>query len=356
VLPVFVAGPENRLVASTVGWLLDAARTPLESVTSNGSNRRIPPIIALFGPSGSGKTHLAHGVVRRWQDCRGDDAALYTTATDFGRRFNDAVENREIIEFRREFRGRQLLAIDGLQHMRGGASLWQELRYTFDAYQEDGGIVVVTSDRPTHLLSNMSQDVRSRIASGLVLELAPPGSAARVEIIRQISTSLGKPLDEQQSQQLSMGFTGTANDLLGAVFRLLPVNGTNGVGRTHRIDAVLADRAARRPTLREIIAVVTKQLGVGQKQLKSSSRRRSIVFARALVVYLARELADNSYDEIGRALGGRDHTTIIHSHRKIESDQHQDATIRKTITELRRILSFPHVGPLNNLSNSCGEL
>jgi chromosomal replication initiator protein len=240
--------------------------------------------------------------------------------------------------------------------MPSGQSLWQELRYTFDAYQEDGGIVVVTSDRPTHMLANMSHDVCSRIASGLVLELSPPGSAARVEIIRQVANSLGKPLDEQHAQQLSIGLTGTANDLFGAVFKLLPANGTNGLGRSHRIDAVLAGRGARQPTLREIIVAVTKHLGVAPKQLKSSSRRRSIVFARAVVTYLARELGDNSYDEIGRALGGRDHTTIIHSHRKIESDQHQDATIRKTLTELRRTLSWQPAGTTNNLSNSCGKL
>jgi chromosomal replication initiator protein len=340
VLPTFVAGPENRLVASTVGCLLEAARTPRESVAgSRGTHKGIPPILALFGPSGSGKTHLAHGLVRRWQDCRGADSALYTTATDFRRRFTDSVDNREIVEFRREFRGRQLLAIDGLQHLPSGGSLWQELRYAFDEYQEDGGIVVVTSDRPTHLLANMPPDIRSRIASGLVLELSPPGSAARVEIIRQLSTSLGKPLGEEDAKRLSLGLNGTANDLFGAVFRLLPVNGTNGVGRTHRVDAVLADRVARRPALREIIAVVTKNLGVPQKQLKSSSRRQSVVFARAAVAYLARELSDTSYDEIGRALGGRDHTTIIHSYRKIESDQQHDATIRETLAELRNSLA-----------------
>jgi len=105
-----------------------------------------------------------------------------------------------------------------------------------------------------------------------------------------------------------------------------------------RADQLLAARAARRPTLREITTVVARYQNLPQSQLKSSSRRQSIVFARAIVVFLAREVAAATYDEIGRALGGRDHTTIIHNYRKIARQRERDPQTQETLEHLRRIL------------------
>ena len=99
-----------------------------------------------------------------------------------------------------------------------------------------------------------------------------------------------------------------------------------------------AATSARRPTIREITAVVARNQNVPQSQLKSSSRKQSIVFARGLIVFLARELANLSYEEIGRALGGRDHTTIIHNYRKIAHECETNPQTAQTLESLRRTL------------------
>ena len=113
------------------------------------------------------------------------------------------------------------------------------------------------------------------------------------------------------------------------------------VGDARWAQDYLAARATRRPPLRQIIAVVAKYHGVPQKVLKSSSRRQAAVYARAVVGYLARELSGTSYEQIGRALGGRDHTTIMHSYRKIQLDLRRHPATREAIDELRRILLSP---------------
>lgn len=335
-LPTFVAGPENRLVAATVTRLLDAARAPsTATLHGNGAARFAPPVIALFGPSGTGKTHLAHGLVCYWQGQRGPEAAEYVTAGDFRRRFHDAIRGDAVVEFRRHFRDRQLLAIDDLHHLPADQHLLQELRYLLDDYEDRGGTVVVTSNRPASTLANMTPDLCSRLASGLMLQLAAPETAARLRVIRQTSAAIGRALSDDAAHRLAAGVTGATTNLIGALFELCLAAPGQEASDDHRAVQLLA---TRRPSLREIIAVVARYTRVPQKQLKSGSRKRSIVFARAVAAYLARELAAASYLEIGRALGGRDHTTIMHNYHKIDRDRMRHPATQETLDELRRIL------------------
>jgi chromosomal replication initiator protein len=334
-LPAFVAGPENRLVASAIGELIETASP---EVATSIAERFRPSLLVLFGASGTGKSHLAHGVVRHWQSQLGDDSARYTTAADFRHLLNDAIKRQAEREFRAEYRGRQLLAIDDLQHLPAGDYAWQELRYTLDDYEERGATVIVTANEPIATLANVPADIRSRLACGLALQLAPPNEPARVRIIQQAATALHRPISLKAAAILAEGIDGTANSLFQAVFELLAPATGRPQSDTARAEHLLAARADRQPGLREIIAVVARHQNIPQSQLKSSSRRQSIVFARALIIYLARELADISYEEIGRALGGRDHTTIIHSYQKIADQRTRDLPLQQTLDDLRRIL------------------
>ncbi len=331
-LPAFVAGPENRLVAHTVGRLSDAA------APSNGAPHFAPSVLALFGASGVGKTHLARGLVRYWKQQRGDESAQYATAGDFRREFTEAIRREAVVDFRQKFRDHQLLAIDDLHHLPNDRYLLQELRYTLDDYDERGATVVVTSSRPPSRLANISDDLRSRLAAGLLIQAAAPGSDARLRIIRQAATAIGRALSDHSAHRLAAGLTGTAADLFGALFELIAAPAGHETSDLELAERLLASRAARRPTLRQIVATVAKHSGLPRKELKSSSRKQPAVFARAIVAYLAREHAGASYEQIGRALGGRDHTTIMHNYRKIDSDRQRDPATQETLDELRRIL------------------
>jgi chromosomal replication initiator protein len=181
-------------------------------------------------------------------------------------------------------------------------------------------------------------DIRSRLASGLSLQLAPPGNAARIRIIRYASAALGRELSEEAASSLAEAGHGTATQLFGALFDVCATEAATTGSDATRAHRSFAARAAQRPTVLEIIAVVAKYTNVPQRQLKSGSRRQSIVFARAIAIYLARELSGAGYDQIGRALGGRDHTTIMHNYRKIIRELACDITTQETVSDLRRIL------------------
>jgi len=333
-LPSFVAGPENRLVAGAIGELI-------ESATSDGSEvtkRFAPRVLQLFGASGTGKSHLAHGVVLHWQLQLGDDSARYATAADFRHLLSDAIKRQAELEFRTEYRGRQLLAIDDLQHLPAGDYAWQELRFTLDDYEDRRATVIVTANEPVATLANVPADIRSRLAGGLALQLAPPSEPARIRILQQAASALHRPISPAAVQALAQGIDGTANSLFQAIFELFAPTAGRPLNDAARAEQVLAARAARKPTLREIIAVVARYQHIPQSQLKSSSRRQSIVFARAIIVFLARDLAEISYEEIGRALGGRDHTTIIHNYQKIDDQRTHDLPLQQALEDLGRIL------------------
>jgi chromosomal replication initiator protein len=314
----FIAGAENRLVASAVNRLLEPA-----------TSSAIPKLLALFGRSGTGKTHLAHGLVRHWNTQHSAECAAYLTASDFYRSLLDAIKRHTTTEFHRALRDHELLAIDDLHQLPSDDYVSREFRFTLDAFEESGGTIIVTSRRPVNTLANISPDLRSRLSAGPSLQLAPPAGAARTRIIRRASESLGRPLSEQAATRLASGVDGTANDLFGAVFELCA---------TADGDGAVPSRFVRQPQLREIVAAVSRHFRLPQKQLKSQSRRQSIVTARAIAIFLAREVAGATYEQIGRALGGRDHTTIIHNYRKIERERSQDPDIQETIEELTRVI------------------
>ncbi len=330
--PAFVVGSENRLVASTIESVLQRESTSLTSLAANNYQ-----LLVLFGPSGVGKSHLAQGLVRHWQSRHGEESAVYTTAADFRHKLHDAAKRQSELDFRREFRGRQLLVIEDLQSLPSEPHTMQELRYTLDGYDECGGIVIVTATTPPNTLANLTADVRSRLAGGLLVQLMPPGEAVRARIIRYTASALSRTLTEATANRLAHSLEGSPNQLFGAVFELCASQKNTAVDQ-NAAEQLIQDRAARKPTLREIIAVVARQQNVPQSQLKSGTRRQSAVFARGLVVFLARDLAATSYKEIGRALGGRDHTTILHSYRKMLHDSEHDPQLQEMLTNLRRIL------------------
>jgi chromosomal replication initiator protein len=334
----FVAGAENRLVASAVNRLMHAA--------PKGGEARL---LALFGPSGTGKTHLALGLVRYWQEQRGDESALYLTTTDFYRAYVDAIKQDAVDEFRRSVREREMLAIDDLHQLTSNGRVSQELRHTLDAYEENGGTVLIASRRAPATLANLSPDVRSRLAAGVMLQLAPPGNAARVRIIRRAAEALGHPLSDAAANQLAKNVTGSANELFGALFEICASSSGGADGKKLAADRLYGARSRQRPNLREIVAAVGRYYRIPQAQLKSGSRRQSIVAARAMVIYLAREIAAATYEQFGRALGGRDHTTIIHSYRKIEQERAREPALQQAIDELRRML----VGHQRPMGETC---
>ncbi len=316
----FVAGPENRLPIIALEKLL------------TGEAEFSPPAwvnpLFLVGPSGTGKSLLVRGIVRRWLPVLGAERVAYFTATDFARRLIDVRTDGELPEFRARLAKLQLLVIEDLHKLPAKLALQHELRDLLDKLADSQAVVLCTSQMSPTAQPQLEPGLRDRLTGGLLLWLNHPGSDARLELLRLAAVERGTSIDDRTLRTLADNTTGPVPHLLRALreWEAAPAIGANPA-------SVRSGLAAK-----EIVAVVARYFGVTQAALRGPTRRKSLVFARSVAVYLLRTLTGTSYAQIGRELGKRDHSTIMHSMDSLRVALATDSATQHSLEELRRIL------------------
>lgn len=320
----FVAGPENALVPVAVQAVLD----PLAA--------SYWPLV-LYGPSGSGKSHLALGLATAWKAQFSRQPVVVTTALDFARELADAIETKTTDDFGGRYRQAALLVLEDIQHLSGRDTAQEELIHVLDALADAQARVVVTSQVALGLLSGLLPALQSRLMQGLAVPLALPSREARVAILQRLAMDRGVSVPDAVLEVLAEGLDGGVPDMVGAFGHL------ELAARSQRvpIDASLARQylaqrtTERQPSLRDIALLTARHFSLKLADLRSSSRRRAVVTARGVAMYLARTLTANSLDEIGRYFGGRDHTTVAHGCRKTEELLATEPAIRMAVEQLQ---------------------
>ncbi|WP_197531613.1 helix-turn-helix domain-containing protein [Posidoniimonas corsicana] len=336
-MPCFVAGPENRLVAAVFQRLLAAVGDDNGLAVGQSSIGSL----LLFGPSGCGKTHLARGLAEAWHNRlghtkNGDSQVAYLTASDFRRQVASAVNDRSLDAFRRQIRRCRLLVIDDLPRLAGEAYALEELIHTVDALAVSGALFVGASQKPLADVPQLSRALTGRLLSGVTLQVAQPSLATRQALLQQALSALGCTATPKALALLAEQAPTDPRRLLGVALRLRR-RLRAGATLDEKLAASLAelDLARPSPPAGEIVATVARYYGLPKAKLTSSSRQKSIVLARAVAIYLTRELTPLSYDQIGKLLGGRDHTTVLHNYRRIERSLPTDRALRTALDELR---------------------
>jgi len=324
----FLAGPENRLVELAVHSILREE--------ANGYN----PVI-LYGSRGLGKTHLALGVAAEWKTRHRQKQVEGTTALEFSQELAEAIETQGVEEFREKYRRAAFVVLEDIhrlaQRRAEKLSAQEELIHTFDVLIKQGTWILITSAAAPSECSGFLPAVQSRLIGGLVVPLALPSIETRLAIIQRYSLTMKMDLSKAATQILAERLHGSVSEIIQALRQLA----SRCVQEGTRIDirtakCYLASRTQRHePSLQEVTAVIAKHFGLKMTQLCSSSRKRAIVSARDLAIYLSRCLLKSSMGEIGRYFGGRDHATVIYSCRKIDSQLKKDRVIRREVELLK---------------------
>ncbi len=323
----FLAGPENRLVEPAVRGML--AEPSL----------RYNPLL-LYGPSGTGKSHLARGLAAAWRDRFPLGRVLYASAVDFARELADAIESQAVEEFRAGYRDAALAVFEDVGNLAGKPAAQEELVCTLDVLLRQGAQVLVTARAAPAELAELLPALQSRLSAGLTVPLAPPGAEARAAILRQWARQLDVGLGAAALELLAEGLAGTVPELLGAVVQLeTPARHERRTIDLPAVRQFVLDRDCRRqPELREIALGTARYFSLKLADLRGQSRRRPVVIARGVAVYLCRLLTRKSLLAIGGYFGKRDHTTIMHACRKTAGLAGSNLEIRQAIQRLQQEL------------------
>ncbi len=324
-LPDFIVGPENRLVCVAV-------QSILQSTAESYS-----PIV-LYGPSGSGKSHVALGLASAWTARFRRRPALCRAAVDFARELNDALEMQAVEDFRERYRRTSLFILEDVQHLADRQTAQRELVAMLDAFEETGCCVVVTLSAAPGQLPGLMRSLQSRLLSGLSVPLVRPGPDARLEIVRRLAELRSIKLEEPLAKVFADGLEGTVPELYGALVQLELSTQLEGTAiDAQQIKRCLAERGGVAvPSLREIALATARHFSLKVAELRSPSRRRAVVTARGVAMYLARTLTGMSLQQIGRYFGGRDHTTVSYGCSTTEKLLKTEPAIREAIRQLQQ--------------------
>ena len=320
----FLVGPENRLIEPVVRSLLKE--------TAPCYN----PLL-IYGPSGAGKSHLARGLAAWWETTQSDRGVLFATAARFADEVNDAIETQSSDDLRDRYRETELLVLEDIERLAGKPAAQEELVYILDTLLACNRQVVVTASAAPGQWRGIRPALQSRLSAGLTVPLASPGRRTRVVILQRLARLRKLDLGEAAAKRLAEAVSGTVPDLLRVLDQLEQRGRLDG--RSIGLDAVrayLSWRKASQPTLREIATASARFFSLKLSEVRSPSRRRPVVTARGVAMYLARRWTDNSLDEIGDYFNGRDHTTVMHSCRRVELLLKTDPAIQEAIEQLKQ--------------------
>ncbi len=313
----FVVGRSNTLAHAAAKQVATARRT--DPVMFNPLN--------IHAGVGLGKTHLLQAIALKINNS-GERTALYLTAERFMYGFASALRSQTALAFKDSLRGIDVLIIDDLQFLQGKNSQ-AEFSHTLNSLLDGGRQVVVAADRPPTELESLDERVRSRLAGGLAVEIGMLGEELRLEILSARVNAArthhpGFDVPAPVLAYIAKTVTHNGRDLEGALNRLLAHSKLTG----QPITLELAERELRdlirpvelkRVRIEEIQRIVARHYNVSRSDLLSSRRTANVVRPRQIAMYLAKTLTLRSLPEIGRRFGGRDHTTVLHAVRKIET-------------------------------------
>jgi chromosomal replication initiator protein len=326
----FVIGAGNRFAHAAA---LAVAELPAQAYNP----------LFLHGPPGVGKTHLLHAIgdyVGRYGTSM---RVRYATIEEFTSEFVEALRERRTAGFKERFRSADVVLIDDVQFLAGRAKTREEFFHTFNVLLDAGRQLVMTSDRGPEELPDLETRLTERFRSGLVVEIETPDVGVRRAILTARAQLDGVEVPGEVLDEIAERVSSSVRALEGALIRVVAYASLKGEPPTRDLARHVLDRLGALPRERtsvtEIVEAAATEFGVGSDALFARDRRPRVAMARQVAMYVARELTSHSLPEIGRRIGDRNHTTVLHAVNRVRTAIQSDPAVSTAVDNLLKQLA-----------------
>ncbi len=320
------------------------AFTAAQSVATTLARGEVPGFNPFFlhGGVGLGKTHLMQAIGHTVLVARPGTQTMYLSAEQFLNKFIKAMQDKTQQRFKEIFRGVDVLMIDDIQFIAGKDNTQEEFFHTFNHLLSEGKQIILTADRPPHDLV-LEERLKSRLGSGLTVEVHAPEEETRLAILRTKAESMQVELPPLVLNLLASHIASNVRELEGALNRLVAYNRLTGQPITEALAREqlrdLFKAYTRVLTVEDIQQKVAAHFNIRMADMHSPRRAREVARPRQVAMYLAKQLTQRSYPDIGRSFGGRDHTTVMHACQQIDNLLPRDPLLAEHVQLLSKVLT-----------------
>jgi chromosomal replication initiator protein len=331
-----VLNPKFTFNSFVVGACNQFAHDAAKSVATNPSRSYNP--LFLYGGVGMGKTHLMHAIGRQLMDQFGAMRIIYTSSERFMNEMISCIRTERMQQFHQRYREADVLLIDDIQLLGNKERTQEEFFHTFNELHDHQKQIVISSDSPPKDIPGLLERLRSRFEWGLMADIQPPDLETKMAILDKKAEIEGVELPDDVRTFMASKTKSNVRELEGALVKLIAYSSLTGtpihLQMAQQVLKHLVHVQDRRVTMDSIQKAVAEKFSIKQAQLKEKSNTKKVVYPRQVAMYLVKELTNASLPEIGRAFGGKHHTTVIHSINKIEKDRQSDPELNRLLHSL----------------------
>ncbi|MBS4022087.1 MAG: chromosomal replication initiator protein DnaA [Dethiobacter sp.] len=294
----------------------------------------------IYGGVGLGKTHLMHAIGHFVLEHSPANRVVYISSEKFTNEFINAIRDNRTLDFRNKYRSVDILLVDDIQFLAGKEQTQEEFFHTFNALHENNKQIIISSDRPPKEIPTLEDRLRSRFEWGLITDIQIPDLETRIAILRKKAVLENISISNDVLLYIADKIVNNIRELEGAFIRVIAFSSLT----SHKITLSLAEEALKdiisRQNKKKLITIdnIQKQtalhFSLKQDELKAKKRTKNVSFPRHIAMYLSRELTDASLPKIGEEFGGRDHTTVMHAHKKIITDIRTDNDLKTLVEQI----------------------
>jgi len=322
----FVVGPSNRLAHAAS---LAVAEQPA---------RAYNPLF-LYSSVGLGKTHLLHAI---GNTCHSNGLqVLYVSTEEFTNDLIQSIRTHDTPAFRERYRRIDVLLIDDIQFIAGKESTQEEFFHTFNTLHGQDKQIVISSDRPPKALVTLEERLRSRFEWGLTADIQPPDLETRIAILRTKAERARRNVPNEILESIARQITTNIRELEGALNRVVAYADLSGLPLSMKLaSAALVDLVPHPGEIepQQVVRVVARVFGLTPERLLGRDRSKEVALPRQVAMYLLRQEGNVSLPQIGEAIGGRDHTTVMYACDKIADMLERDDRLRRQVIQIREQL------------------